>query len=251
MIIDAHTHYGTASEEATDLSPTLFLQALERAGVDGACVMTLRGLRPGAGMRECNDEIAEVASHAPDRLIPFATVNPFEGPSAVAEMERCLTTLGMKGLKLHPWLQGFPRVGGKELHEICELCGAHGAPVVFHDGTPNVSMPSQVAQLARAHPRTPFVLGHSGLLHLWRQAAEAAALHANVHVTLCGPHPAALAHLIREVPIERILWGSDYILGWEALLGYRKGLVERMGLPEPERRAIMGENAARLVNAWR
>ena len=248
MIVDTHTHYGLCFEERDGPDPTLWLEALDEEGVDGALLLALRGLLPHENVSAANDRLVEIASHAPERILPFGTVNPVDGPASVAEAERCVKTLGMKGLKWHPWLQGFWALGGDEVHAVCEVCGEAGAAIVFHDGTPNVSMPSQVAELARAHPRTTFILGHAGLLHLWRQAAEAAALYENVYVALCGPHPGGLRHICATVPTERILWGSDYGFSFDSLLGYRKGLVGRLGLGAAEYDAIMGGNAARLFD---
>ena len=250
MIIDTHTHYGTCYEERDGLDPTRWLGTLDHEGVDGAILMTHRGLMPNADARQCNDDLAEVVSRAPHRLVAFGSVNPFAGPQSVKEAERCLTALGMKGLKWHPWVQGFLYVGGEEVHAICDLCGSQDAPILFHDGTPNVSMPSQVALLAKAHSETVFILGHAGLMHLWRHAAEAAALHENIYITLCGPHPAALRHICREVPTERLLWGSDYGPSFVNLINYRKKLIGLLGPDQEQYNGIMGGDAARLLR-WR
>jgi len=156
----------------------------------------------------------------------------------------------MRGLKLHPWLQGFPALVAPEVHDICALCGEHGKPILVHDGTPNVSMPSQVGLLAARHSETRFILGHGGLMHLWREAAEVAATLPNVYITLCGPHPAALKHIYRTVPVERILWGTDHGISFVNMVSYRRRLIDLLGLDVKERRAILGENVATLLG-WR
>ena len=251
MIIDVHTHYGVCFEERDGTDPTRWLSALDEEGIDGAVVAALRGLFPGEDVPACNDALAQIVARAPHRLIAFGSVHPFAAGGAVAEAERCFKVHGMKGLKLHPWLQGFLYLGGTEMHELCEVCDAQGKMLLFHDGTSNVSMPSQVATLAKAHPRTTFILGHAGLIHLWRQAAEAAALYENVYIVLCGPHVAAMRHVCRNVPMEKIMWGSDYGPSFAGSpLPYRKAVMAHLGLGTDDYNAVMGGNAARLLD-WR
>ena len=61
-----------------------------------------------------NDKIAAWTTRAPHstRLIGFARVDPSDarnGPQDIAtnELERAITTLGLRGLKLHPLAQLF------------------------------------------------------------------------------------------------------------------------------------------------
>ena len=246
MIFDAHTHYGVCFEDRDGTDPTNWLSGLLAEGVERALVCGHRAFLPGGDIPSANDALAKVVARMSDFAVPFATVHPLAGRSALDEAERCLRGHRMKGIKLHPWLQGFASMFGGVMHELCDLCGEAGAPIIFHDGTSNVSMPSQVATLAEAHPGTTFILGHAGLMHLWRQAAEAAALFPNMYVVLCGPHPAALRYICDRVPTERILWGSDYGFAFVNVITYRRRLMDRLGLAQARYRAIMWENAARL-----
>jgi len=56
---------------------------------------------------KCNDYIAAVVRAEPRLFAGFASVNPaFRGPaSAVAELERAVTELGLAGVKLYPMYQ--------------------------------------------------------------------------------------------------------------------------------------------------
>lgn len=251
MIIDMHTHLVLNADKDERLEVAEWFENLASAGIDGALVTGLRGLMTPTEIPDDNDRVARAVRQMPNRLAGFGTVNPFACTNAVAEAERCFTELGLKGLKLHPWMQGFLNMLGPEMHALCEICAKHNAMLLFHDGTPNVSMPSQIAELARSHPDTTFILGHGGLLHLWRQASEAAALYANIYVTLCGPHHAAIQHICNTVPTGRIVWGTDFgFLRSPQTLRYKKNLISRIGLSEKSYRAIMGENAARMLNLY-
>src|SRR5712675_235525 len=49
------------------------------------------------GSRMVNDGLAEYVSRKPDRFVALGTVPLIDGNEAAIELERCMTTLGMKG----------------------------------------------------------------------------------------------------------------------------------------------------------
>ena len=53
-----------------------------------------------------NDFIAEYVGRYPGRAVGFAAIDPTEGDAA-AELERCVTKLGLRGLKLSPVYHGY------------------------------------------------------------------------------------------------------------------------------------------------
>ena len=86
-------------------------------------VFTYEGLlRPSAA---ANDSLAAWVAPAPERLVAFATVDPRD-PGAGAEIERCVREHGMRGVKLHPWLQGFS-AHEPGLQRVCETAGGSGS----------------------------------------------------------------------------------------------------------------------------
>ena len=151
----------------------------------------------------------------------------------------------MKGLKFHPWVQGFSTADA-QFGEICGLAGELGAPVFFHDGTPCYSLPEQIGGLARRFPRTRFVLGHTGLLWSWRSAIEAAKLP-NVWLCLCGPHMRAIELVCRQVDGDRIVWGTDFGPSFADPVTYRLALIRRAKIGDALRERILGVNPWRLL----
>jgi predicted TIM-barrel fold metal-dependent hydrolase len=232
-------------EDKYGTDPSEWLKTLDRHGVDMAALMGHRGLTGPSDIRRSNDIIRETCDRSGERLIPVATVHPDSGDEAVRELERCLKDLNMRGLKLHPWLQGCS-LSGPSMDALAELCGKYGVPVIFHDGTPCYSMPEQVGGLALRNPETVFVLGHGGLLELWRSAISFTKHCPNLYITLCGPHLAAIRAIVDSVDPDRILWGTDYGFGWSDPVGYRKGIVDIVSLSRARRAKIMGRNAAKL-----
>src|SRR5688500_17557492 len=133
-IIDFHAHLdgdwlGMRMQGAHEMTA-----ALARLKVEAACVVTIAGF-----YGECprhNDALLERTSHAPDRLIPFVTVDPKLGHPAIEELERCLVSPRFRGVKFHSWLQAFASSMVKPtMIEILRVAARHNVPVLFHDGT--------------------------------------------------------------------------------------------------------------------
>jgi hypothetical protein len=242
MIVDSHTHWPVGSIS----DPAVFLKVLDRYGTDRAVVSGWEVFWSAEPVSIWNDRLAAFCRESGGRLEPLATVYLSDGEAAVREARRCLDSLSVGGLKFHPWLQG-ENIFCETMYEICRLAGEQDVPILFHDGTPVYSLSSQITVLAGMFPRTSFVLGHGGILHFWDEAIESARQFENIHIVLCGPHPAAMQEICDSLPITRVLWGTDYAgPGAEEYIAYRRGLFDRLKLTPEARAAILEDNPARL-----
>lgn len=243
-MIDFHVHQ--PRREAYE--PGEFVAAMDTLGVEVSVVFTYEGLlRPSAA---ANDSLAGFVAAAPDRLVAFATVDPRD-PGAGDEIERCVRELGMRGVKLHPWLQGFS-AHEPGLDAVCTTSARLGVPVLFHDGTPPFSTPLQLAALALRHPETTIVLGHGGLHDLWREAVAAVGMAPNVHLCMCGTPGYAMRAIVARCPLERLLFGTDTGLRPTPMPRYavlRIAQIDELGLDSEQRRAILDVNPRRLLAA--
>jgi predicted TIM-barrel fold metal-dependent hydrolase len=155
----------------------------------------------------------------------------------------------MRGVKLHPWLQGFP-AHEPGLDGVCAAVAELGIPLLFHDGTPPFSTPLQLASLARRHPDAVVVLGHGGLQDLWREAIEAVLTTPNVHLCMCGTPLYAMRIIVKSCPLDRLLFGTDAGLRphpYHLYAALRVRQLERLGLDAAGRAAILDENPRRLL----
>ena len=243
-MIDFHVHQPAGAA----YDALAYVAVMDELGVDVSVVFTYEGLlRPSAAATE---SFAAWVASAPQRLVAFATVDPRD-PGAGAEIERCVGGLGMRGVKLHPWLQGFS-AHDPGLGPVCETAGRLGVPVLFHDGTPPFSTPLQLATLARRHPETAIVLGHGGLHDLWREAIEAVLTTANVHLCMCGTPGYAMRAIVARCPVDRLLFGTDAGLRPEPRQRYavlRVRQLGELGLDDTQRTAILETNPRRLLAA--
>jgi uncharacterized protein len=247
-MIDCHTHMpgGLGFLAATSFTARDQLAFMDRHGIDVSVVLTHTGLLFPSPAE--NDAMAGYVAADPARLIGFATVDPRRADAA-EELERCVRERGLRGLKLHPWLQGFC-VHDPFMDPVCEAAARLGVPILFHDGTPPYSLALQIAVLARRHPSVRMVLGHGGLHDAWREALVALETTPNLWTCLCGIPPYAAAHVICNGPLERIVVGTDAGLADAAGQPYAAARIAewgRLDVTAGQREAILVDNPRRLL----
>jgi uncharacterized protein len=248
MIVDCHTHWGPCYKTRDGLDPSQWLAAEARYGVTHAVVAPLVGLHDDMLLPQENDDIAKVCAASGGRMVPFFTVNPYRKDAAVAEFRRCVDVLKMRGLKLHPWVQGVI-LNTEVVDELCEMAAHWKIPLLFHDGTPSYSLPSQMALLARRHPNTTMILGHCGLFEHWREAIAAMCYAQNLWGCLCGPYLSAMSELVRRCDPQRLVWGTDYGCSFGDVVGYRLNLLKLLRLTDHDYQRITEHNPRRLFGA--
>jgi predicted TIM-barrel fold metal-dependent hydrolase len=110
----------------------IFLRELAAAGVDQAVLLPLDCTTAHGCRIPDNETVAElVGKH--EQLLGFASVDPGL-PDAAKQLERAVTSLGMRGLKLDPALQRFFPNDRERAFPLYALCGQLGIPVLLHAG---------------------------------------------------------------------------------------------------------------------
>jgi predicted TIM-barrel fold metal-dependent hydrolase len=248
--LDAHTHLGEGrGAAATDA----LLAMLDDYGIESAVAF------PGAAglagsprqIASANRYVAEAARQHPDRLSGFATVNPYHEDEAVEGLKQA-AELGLRGLKLHPPLQGFVLSNRKLLDPILGLAAELGFPVMIHTGVRLAGLPyvevslGDIGRLAQAFREVAFVVAHMG----WggrdsSGIAELARDHANVWFDTAGVNaPHQIQQLAAAGAGGRILYGSDFPLLHPKVELLRVELAELTPEVEAE---VLGGNAQRLL----
>lgn len=247
MIFDCHTHWGGCYQARDKGDPSAWLGMLDEHGVTHAIVLPFDGLLDAGRIRQDNEDVAAVCAKSGGRMIPFCTINTWFAQEAADELRRCLQTLNIRGIKFHPWLQGQPP-NSQAMDEICDMAAAASIPILFHDGTPPFSLPSQIALLAKRHPGTRIILGHCGLLEHWREAIAAMRYAPNLWGCVCSPHLEAMRQIIRQCDRDRLLWGSDHGFNFLDAYSYRLGMMELLEMDDRLREAIFEINPRRLLS---
>jgi predicted TIM-barrel fold metal-dependent hydrolase len=206
-----------------------------------------------------SEQIVAEAMHFDDVLIPFASVDPLDGASAVSRL-RDLAAAGAQGLKLHPSLQGF--VANDVAHyPLYEAAAELSLPIVFHTGQTGIgaglpggrgiklrySDPMLLDDVAADHPALTIVLAHPSVP--WQDSAISIATHkANVFIDLSGwspkYFPPQLVRSANSLLRRKVLFGSDF-----PVITPDRWLADFEALEfKPEvRPLILKDNAARLL----
>jgi predicted TIM-barrel fold metal-dependent hydrolase len=249
-VIDFHTHT-PAWRTATWLGGVTFgadefVGFMDDSGIERAVVLSHDGLFNSTP--EANEDLAAFVAAYPDRLIGFGSYNPRK-PEALAETRRSFADLGLKGLKLHPWLQGFS-MHELSLDPIMEVVAENNGILLCHDGTPPYSTAGQIAALARRHPDVPVVLGHAGLHDLWRESLAYTQDTENLYICICGTPPYAAKQILDEAPAGKVLFGTDAGLSDKASQDYAAARVLEIaewGITPLQREAMLVDNPRRLL----
>ncbi len=223
-----------------------YLDVMDKLGIDQSIILPLDGLFFDAPM--CNTELAEWCATDSERLIPFFTFEPRD-PGALKEIDRCINELGMRGVKLHPWLQGF-RPTEDVMMPLCEKLASEGLPILFHDGTTPYSTPLQIGELARIFPTLKVVLGHGGLYDMADEAIATAQEFPNIWISMTSLPTWYMQKIIDNVSIDQLLFGSDGGLGnidKQSYVGLRWQMFESLNLDAEMQTKILSTNPERLL----
>ena len=208
-----------------------------------------------AETRKGNDGIIALASANP-KLLPVATVHPYDGKAAIAELER-VARRGVKILKIHPHTQKFDSTDPRVL-ALVRRAGDLGI-VVLMDNANIVPADSQnLFNLALAAPKTKFIFAHMGAMNFrfWnilKLARTAENLFANnIYFDISGtavlaadsPIEDEFVWTMRNVGIDYLLMGSDYP---QLSLAQNLEALDRLGLTDVEKQKIRYDNAQRLL----
>jgi aminocarboxymuconate-semialdehyde decarboxylase len=238
-----------------------------------------------ATSRATNDEISDMVRTWPKRFAGLGTVPMQDVKTATAELERCMTQLGLKGVEINDHVNGRT-LEATEFRPFWRAAEQMGAVVFFHQGgetlvTPRSNryhLPNTIGNLVDravtfatlvhggvmdAHPDLKIVLGHGGgytcygigrMDHGWQVRAEArehiarppsAYLRKFYYDCIVYTEP-ALRFLIDTVGVDRVVFGTDW--PYDMALDWPVAWILGMqSLTHEEKEAILGKNLERLL----
>ncbi|MGH3731811.1 MAG: amidohydrolase family protein [Acidimicrobiales bacterium] len=218
---------------------------------------------------KCNDYIADIVRQSPDRMVGFASVNPFYHgvERAVEELERSVVELGLAGLKLYPMYQHWSPSDPDVAFPIFAKAQDLGIPVMVHqagstriDARMELGRPSLLDDVGREFRNLTVILAHCGIPWL-DEAMFLLTKHPNFYADL-SYHIATVSRSnlflwlssLEDyfVPLEKIFFGSDYPGFLYDPSALREKLLsvndeaERLSMPQLDSgklRGIMGDHA--------
>lgn len=241
MMIDAHTHVGGPDRyDYARQSPSELVETMDSLGVEKAMVLPFNLVKPGSCYSNANNDTAREVQDHPDRLLGCALIDPNSREAAVRELERAITELGLRGVKLLAVDQRFS-LSSPVVSELVIKAAALHVPIVVDMGR-TLSLPSAVGNLAMQVPEATIIVEHvSGPTFL-----EAFERHDNLYLGTTGMFGIPkLGEAYRRLGAARLLTGSDapYI---PMRLELRK--YDRVpGLRDGDKAKILGENMRGLL----
>jgi predicted TIM-barrel fold metal-dependent hydrolase len=232
------------------LTPEGIERFLDESGVDFAVALAelspiTTGTMPNEGVLDLCREV--------DRLIPFCNINPFLVADLAGELERYVSQLGFRGLKLYPTYQHF-YANDNRLYPLYAKAQELGIPVMIHTGSSifkgarlKYGDPLYMDDVAVDFPALKLLMVHSGRGFWYERAYFLAKLHANLYMEISGLPPQKLLDYFPELErvADKVIFGSD----WPGMPHVGRNIETIRGLPlrEESKEKILGGNAARIL----
>lgn len=225
------------------------LGAMDAAGIDRAVITAWHGPQ---GVLISNDEVAALVRCAPDRLIGAASVDLNRPMTAVKELRRAVKELGLRALRMLPWLWNAPP-DDRRYYPLYAQCVELGVPFctqVGHTGPMGPSDPGRpipyLDRVALDFPELTIVAGHIG--YPWTDEMVAlASKYENVFIDTSAykprRYPASLREYLRGPGRTKVLFGSNFPMVMPADCMAEMG---ELGLDDDVMSLFLGGNAERV-----
>ncbi len=233
----------------TSGNPDEFVSEVREAGIATAVVVG----RDTPSVRHTNEEIRDLVNGRKE-LVGLGGVDPYARglKASLDEVERCIKTLGLKGINVEPGFCSPPaHCDDRMLFPIYDACDQLGVPVSIMSGptTPNLAYtnPIHVGNVARAFPNLSIICYH-GFYPYVSEMLGVALRYENVFVCadmyIFTPPGQLYVDAANAFMKDQLLFGSSYpfrpmkqSLDDYRELGFRSEVLEN----------VMYKNAARVL----
>lgn len=258
QLMEASDNYFKSSEHRTPTLEHVAQYYRERRML--AVVFTVDATTATGHRSLSSEDIADQAARHPDALLPFGSVDPHKGKTAVDQARRLVTEHGARGFKFHPSLQAFAP-NDRQHYPLYEALQELQVPAVFHTGQTGIgaglpggrgiklgySAPMLIDDVAADFPDLTIVMAHPSVP--WQDEALSIASHkANVYIDLSGwapkYFPLQLVQAANTYLRHKVVFGSDF-----PVITPDRWLTDFQSLDiKPEvRPLILKENATQLL----
>src|SRR5438874_9300530 len=240
--------------------------------------------------RMVNDRLAEIVATWPERFVALGTVPLQQVDLAVAELERCVKQLGLRGVEINPSVNGMdltdPRLKLEKFFAKAQALDVvifmhpigftQGERLIDHYFNNVIGNPLETTIAAshlifdgvmQRHPKLKIVLPHAGgyLAHYWARMDHGHRARPDCRTVIKRPRSSYLAimyfdtctfdaqllsHMIDKFSHGHVVLGTDYPYD----MGEEDPLAligSVRGLKRADRDRIEGGNAARLLKIKR
>ena len=240
---------GTTADQIPDVPPEMTIAALDSGGVNFAVVSAWWGPQ---GPLITNEDVATLCRQYPDRLMGIASVDLHRPMEAIRELRRSVHELGLKGLRLLPWLWNLPP-DDRRYYPLYAECVQLGIPFCLQVGHTGPLCPSEpgrpipyLERVALDFPDLVIVGGHIG--YPWTQemillARKFPNVYIDTSAYKAKRYPRDLVDYMRADGRKKVMFGSNYpmIMPGDCLKD-----LDSLDLDDEARRRFLFENAAKV-----
>lgn len=256
---DFHQHYGAVpgavAGEPSSIQADCArrIEFLDSFGISGAAIMpghTFNGTRGFADVVAINDGVAAYGALAPHRFPAlFGTLDPRHGEVCLGEVER-VHSLGLRGLSWHHRFQGLP-IDHPMMMRIAGRMSDLGMVGLFHCyANGDFESPWRLRRLAESFPQMTFcaldaMTSPENLEQLLAIIERCGNVYIDLTTTILGPRGVTWA--VERVGADKLLFGSNFYSMSRLASIDALDAINRAGLTPPDRRAILHDNARKLL----
>ena len=183
--------------------------SMDEAGIDRTVIFSTA--TKVTQVKTINDYISGLCKEN-DKFIGFGTMHP-DFPEIEDEIER-FSSLGLRGLKLHPDFQEF-NIDDPKMYRIYKAVSGK-MPILIHVGDENqdYSSPYRLATVLDKMPELVVIAAHLGGYCRWQESQKCLFGRRNVYLDISSCfHKISHAEgreMIRRHGADRVLFASDY-----------------------------------------
>lgn len=240
--------------------PRAFLEHLDSAGVERACLINYVAPEVMGYTDKVNDYVIKFAAADRDRLIPFGSVHPRHTPEPKKAIRNLVRDAHIGGLKIHPPHQlidpnAYVKGELPALRTLYEEAQDAKVPVMIHTGTSifpgaraRYGNPLAVDDVAVDFPDLRILLAHGGRPLWCEEAFFLVRRHRNVYLDISSIPPNRLLHYfprLQEIA-DKTLFGSDWPGPGVPGIAENLKAFRSLRLRAATKKAILSENASRL-----
>lgn len=194
-----------------------------------------------------NQFISDTVKNSNGKMTGFGAMHP-ESEDLKIDFDE-LISLGLKGVKLHPDIQGY-KIDDYRMLKIYELCEKNNLILLLHcgDNRYDFSNPNRMKPILDTFTDLTVIGAHFGGYSVWEEATEELCSYKNLYVdtssSLFALKKGDAENLIEKYGEDRVLFGTDYPM-WNPKEEVEKFL--KLDLSEDVKRKILWDNAEKLL----
>ena len=242
IVIDSHVHLKHGDLEKTEYSAETIVEIMDEAQIDKSVVFAM-----STTTRRSIEMASEAVSKFEDRLIPYVYALPSYERPVIKEIEKAISDLGFRGIKLHI---GECTLERYVTEPVLRLAGKYDVPCLI-DCAGRYRL---IEEMARAFPETKIIVTHMGKYlcrdeNLIDRFIQTAKTHENIYLDTSGVIiPKKIKDAVNTISSNRIIFGTDgpTVDGARFVLG-ELNKIRRLGLKPEDEREILGGAIANLL----